>query len=137
MKNFDLKRPGRGKYYTYFNANPKKTETGDCVIRAISIFLDQTWYQTFDELVARGRDLALMPNSQRNYEAYLEAHHAKHVQTMFKGQRKHITGKAFAKAHKEGRYLLRMANHLSVCVDGILYDIWDVSDSCVYKAWER
>ena len=42
---------------------------------------------------------------------------------------------AFAKAHKEGRYVLRMSNHLSVLVDGCIYDTWDCSDKFVYKAW--
>ena len=42
-----------------------------------------------------------------------------------------MNGEKFCKLYPKGRYILCMANHLTACVDGIIYDTWDCSDKCV------
>lgn len=135
MENFTLERPKRGRHYVYFNANPKKLETSDCVIRALAVGLDKPWLKIYDDLTAYGRELGLMPNNNDCFIKYLEAHGAMPIQTIAK--RKHLwrDAWAFARAHRRGRYILHMRNHVSVIVNGIFYDIWDCSDRCVFKAW--
>ena len=36
--------------YSYYNANPYKIRVGDCVIRAISKALNQSWEDTYIDL---------------------------------------------------------------------------------------
>lgn len=135
MKNHELKKPSRGKHQVYYNANPKKNETGDCVIRAFAIAFDKTWYQVFDELTALARQEATIMDADDCWKPYLAKQKVEPVQTIRKGKHLWKDGTAFVKAHNEGRYILQMANHLSVSVDGVIYDIWDCSDKFVYKAW--
>lgn len=40
--------------YIYFNNNPLGKSTGDCVIRAISIALNQSWDETYWDLCECG-----------------------------------------------------------------------------------
>lgn len=40
--------------FHFYNANPKNKYTGDCVIRAISTALEQSWEQTIKELTELG-----------------------------------------------------------------------------------
>ena len=47
-----------------------------------------------------------------------------------------MNGKRFCRKYPKGKYLLRMAGHVTACVDGVIYDTWDCSGKCVYVAWE-
>ena len=136
MKNYELKQPSRGKHYAYFNANPKKRETDDCVIRALAIAFDLTWYDIYDALEKIGRDNATVQDSDDCWKAFIQKQNVEPIQTIHKGDRRRKRGLDFAKEHADGRYVLNMAGHLSVCVDGCIYDIFDCSDSMVYKAWK-
>ena len=135
MKNYELAKPSRGEHYAYFNANPCKRETGDCVIRAFAVAFDKSWYDIYDALSTMARNMATVPNADDCWKAYIDMQRVEPIQTIFRGKQKWKDGVAFAKAHKEGRYVLRMSNHLSVLVDGCIYDTWDCSDKFVYKAW--
>lgn len=42
----------------------------------------------------------------------------------------------FCNPHPTGSYILRMAGHLSSCVDGVILDTWDCRDKCVYNAYK-
>lgn len=55
----------------------------------------------------------------------------------FKAKRgvKRMTGEQFCKAYPTGRYLLRLAHHVTAVVNGNLIDTWDCSRKCVYGAW--
>jgi len=52
-----------------------------------------------------------------------------------KGQNR-MTGKELSKLNPNGKYIIRVAKHVSVLDCGKLLDTWDCSDSCVYFAWE-
>lgn len=45
---------------------------------------------------------------------------------------KRPTVEQFAKEHKNGKYVLSVANHVVGCVDGKYYDTWDSGDCCLY-----
>ena len=45
------------------NPNPLGKQTGDCVVRAISIALEQSWKRTYRELCDLGEIEAEMPNA--------------------------------------------------------------------------
>ena len=53
------------------NPNPLNKEVPDCVVRAISIALNQPWIQTFDELYSVARMDFNMPSADAVWGHYL------------------------------------------------------------------
>jgi hypothetical protein len=47
-----------------------------------------------------------------------------------------IKGSDFTEFHPKGTYILKMAGHITACVDGVILDTWDCSYRSVYTAWE-
>ena len=123
-----------GKRYVYYNANPADKVTNDCVIRALAVAFDKPWIDVFDELTSIARENFDVATSKDIYTKYLELHQAEYIKTMEKGK-KRLSGEDFARQYKSGIYILRMANHLTVCVGGVIYDTWDCSGKMVYNAW--
>ena len=54
------------------NLNPFGQDTGDCVIRAITLALNYNWFMVHDELSFLSRKMADMPSSNRVWKQYLK-----------------------------------------------------------------
>ena len=124
--------------YKYYQPNKKdiKDEYGDCVIRAFTKALDKSWIEVFDELVPVAREVQTMPNNRPAYEKYLQLNGLVYHGVSNKKGTTRPTVEKFAKEHKTGRYVLRIANHLVACVDGVYYDTWDCGYKSMYGYWE-
>ena len=124
-------------YFEYYNANPKGINVKDCVKRAISKAANMS-YRDVSLALNRYKKISGCDkfNNNKNYKDYLVKvlHAAKESYPAMAGFPR-MNGETFAKTHPSGRYVLRMAGHLSCCVDGIIYDTWDCSDKCVYMSW--
>lgn len=124
-------------YFEYYNANPKGLNVGDCVKRAISKASNIS-YRDVSLALNRYKKVtgASKFNSNENYKNYLtEVLHAKkETYQAIKGEDR-MSGYTFAKTHPTGRYVLRMARHLTACVDGVIYDTWNCLGKCVYMSW--
>lgn len=125
------------KYHKYRNENPKSKEVGDCVVRALATATDNSWDDVYRELCKIGFELKVMPNSDEAYTEYLIANGFERRKISIKKGSKRPTVLSFTKEHKEGLYILRVANHVTVCKEGIYYDTWDCGDSCVYSYWVK
>ena len=110
--------------FKYANPNPCKELVGDCVIRAISILLQQSWDQTYDELYLQGKQMCDMPSSNDVWAEYL----------FNKGYSRFIipdtcpscyTVKKFCHDNPKGEYLLAIGTHVVAVIDGNYYDTWD------------
>lgn len=55
------------------NPNPLGQHVGDCVVRALSIVLDQSWVKTYLEVCIQGLLLANMPSCNNVWGAYLRS----------------------------------------------------------------
>lgn len=121
-------------HYKYYNANPKNKKVDDCVVRSLALAYDKTWITVYDELTEIARKNFDVLNSKEVYSEYLGLHQAEYIKTMSKYQR--LSGNDFAEQHQEGVYVLRMAHHLTVCKQGIIYDTWDCTSKMVYNAWK-
>ncbi len=123
------------KVYVFENLNPEGKRMGDCEIRAIAKATGKPY-----EVIEHEIWLALGEVGYRHYcdagKIYLEKIKAKKLSFPAKAGQSRMDGETFAKTHPKGRYVLRMAHHLTACVDGKIYDIWDCSKRCVYGAWE-
>ena len=122
--------------FVYTNPNPNKKLVGDCVIRAVSIVLDQTWLETYDGITAVGRELRDMPSSNAVWDAYLRD----------KGYIKHIIPDTcpecyrvadFCWDHPSGDYLLATGTHVIAVLNGDYYDTWDSGDEVPIYFYER
>lgn len=113
-----------------FNNNPTSKIKGDCVIRSISIALDKSWIDVYDDLVLIGRKVKNIPNSKEVYEEYLNGYTS--ISQKVKKGEKRLTAGDFS---DNGTYILRQANHLTTIKDGVLCDSWDCRKRAVYKYW--
>lgn len=112
--------------YVYYNCNPAGAKVGDCVIRAISTALNQSWEKTYTELCVEGLQMYDMPNANAVWSSYLRS----------KGYKRYVipntcpdcyTIGQFAEDNPQGTYILATGTH-AVCVkDSCVLDSWDSS----------
>lgn len=123
------------KYHEYKNENPLKKETSDCVIRALTTATGESWDDIYNQLCKIGFELKVTPTSKESWERLLTQKGFVRYTISNKKGTKRPTVLSFTKEHKEETYILQVANHLTVCKDGIYYDIWDCGDSSLYSYW--
>ena len=114
------------KMYSFVNVNPCKKLLGDCVVRAISLALDQSWDKTYIDLCIEGLMQCDMPNSNAVFASYL----------LSKGFKKYpildtMTFKQFAERYPNGTYVVATGSHIACIKNSTLYDNWDSSDESV------
>lgn len=112
--------------YSYYNANPYKIRVGDCVIRAISKALNQSWEDTYIDLTIQGYLMGDLLSSNAVWGAYLKS----------KGFTRDIisndcpecyTIEDFCNENPKGTYIIGTGTH-AVCVeDGCVFDTWNSS----------
>ena len=116
------------------NPNPMNKEVPDCVVRAISIALNQPWIQTFDELYSVARAEFNMPSSDSVWGRYL----------YFKGFEpfilpscpRCITIDQFTKEFPYGIYIIGTGSHAVAIIDGNFYDSWDSGQEICSFFWK-
>lgn len=112
--------------YIFVNKNPDGLKIGDCVVRAISTALNQSWERTYIGLCVEGFLFADMPNSNAVWDSYLRS----------QGFKRHslpdtcpacYTVADFAAEHPDGVYVVATGSH-AVCVKhGDIMDNWNSS----------
>jgi hypothetical protein len=136
--------------FTKANYNPTDKKVGDCVVRAIMKATGQTWLTTYKELCAIGEQNYSMPNDKTTYEKYLEAKgwlKQKMPKQGIVGIRmmggvkgsyqtyKRYTVVEFADENPKGTYIISVANHMTVLVNGELFDTWNCGNKSVGNYW--
>jgi len=118
-----------------FNAHPKGIKTTDCVVRAITTATNSDYLEVRRELNKKKKELdfSSYKDTQLLYE-YLKGY-PRLIFKPVKGEPR-IKGSDFTKLHPKGTYILKMAGHITACVDGVIFDTWDCSYRSVYTAWE-
>jgi len=121
--------------YKEFNAHPKGIKTGDCVVRAIATATNQDYLECRRELNQKKCELGFDGYKDT---VFLYKYFEKNPRLIFKAIKgePRIKGSDFTELHPKGTYILKMAGHITVCIDGIIYDTWDCSYRSVYTAWE-
>ena len=122
--------------FKYKNKNKLGRIVGDCVIRAISTLLNQTWDETYIGIVIQGFISADMPSSDDVWGDYL----------IYKGYERCVlphncpdclTVREFAERYDTGRYLLFVDGHVVAVVNGEYYDTWDSGDKVVIYFFQK
>ena len=123
--------------FVKLNLNPFDLDTGDCVIRALTLALNYNWFMVHDELCFLSRKMADMPSSNRVWKQYL-ANKGFKEQMVQNTCPNCVTVERFAGAHPKGRYILSTCEytkatesivvtgtHVVAVIDGDYYDTWD------------
>ena len=115
--------------YKYMNKNPYNNQVDDCVVRSISTAEGISWDEAYDKLSNSARNLGLMMNSVEAIEEYLDERYKRACHYS-------RTVGEFLEGHSKGTYLITMQGHITVIIDGILYDTFDCRDRRMWCVWE-
>lgn len=118
-----------------FNAHPKGIKTTDCVVRAISKATNIEYMECRRKLNQLKRDWGFTSYKDTKF---LYKYFDGYPRLIFKAVRgePRLKGSDFSVLHPIGTFVLKMAGHVTVCVDGVILDIWDCTYRSVYTAWE-
>lgn len=112
--------------YSYYNANPYKIRVGDCVIRAISKALNQSWEDTYIDLTIQGYLMGDLLSSNAVWGAYLK--NKGFIRDIVSNDCPECyTIEDFCNEYPKGTYIIGTGTH-AVCVeDGCVFDTWNSS----------
>ena len=116
------------------NPNPLGKQTGDCVIRAICIALEQSWKRTYRELCELGEVEAEMPNTNSVWGLYLKQHGAEQF-LLPESCPQCMTVRAFCERYPEGVYVIGTGTHAVACIDGDYLDSFDSGSETPAYFW--
>lgn len=115
--------------YKFYNANSRGNFVNDCVVRAISVAEGKTWDETYEELSDIAQHEGILLDDVNFVENYLDERY-KRVPHCAK-----IVGELLEE-YPKGVYLITMEGHITVAIDGILYDIFDCRNRRIWCVWE-
>lgn len=121
--------------YKYLNKNPLNLNTGDCVIRAISTVLDDSWDNVYVDLSRKGLSMFRILTDNGVWGAFLRD------KGFIRGSVDNscpacYTIRDFAFDNPEGAYVLGTGNHAVALIDGTYYDTSDCGDETVLYYWK-
>lgn len=122
--------------YQFLNLHPDGKIVRDCVKRALSFCSDISYNEVSLMLNRLKKETGCKKfNEDKNWKKFVKNMGWEKLSfPVVKGYSR-MNGERFCEYYPKGTYLLRMAHHLSVCKDGVIYDIWNCSEKCVYNAW--
>ena len=125
----------RNKYY---NPNPAKKETGDCVVRAICAATGMSWDDVFTGLCTVAFRAKSMPSCKSAYSEYLTELGFSRTPISNKKGSKRPTVDDMAKRSKDGAvYVCEVAGHLVTARDGAYLDLWECGHKSLYGYWTK
>lgn len=113
--------------YSFYNPNPQGNRVGDCVIRAISKALNQTWEETYIELCLLGYIMGDWGSSNAVWNTYLKSKGFKR-DVIPDEKSDFYTIQDFCKEHPQGIYVIGTGSHAVCVVDGTIFDTWMSGD---------
>lgn len=123
--------------FTYYNANPKGRITSDCVCRAISTALNQSWEITMIEMAKMACQAGYDPADPKGFDLYLKSKGWKKMKQPRKADNTKYTGSEFCKEFK-GVCIANIGGHHTVCIkDGKVHDIWDSTYKTIGNYWVK
>lgn len=114
--------------YRFYNANARGNFVNDCVIRAISVAEGKTWDKTYEELSSLAQEDGILLDDVNFVEDYLDDRY----------KRVPHKAKTVGEVIEEfpiGIYLVTMEGHITVIIDGVLYDTFDCRNRPIRCIW--
>lgn len=115
--------------YKFHNANSKGRFVNDRVVRAISVAEGKTWDETYDELSDIAQSEGILLDDVKFVDNYLDKRYKRvpHYSS---------TVGEFIEEFPKGVYLITVPGHITVAVDGVVYDVFDCRNRTIWAVWE-
>ena len=123
--------------YRELKLNPKGIKTGDCAIRAVAAALSASWDNAYKQLADAGFRLKVSMSETEAVESVLLNNGFSIGKIKVPRGSHRPTVASFTREHPDWVSVLRVANHLVACSNGIYVDIWDSGECSVYKYWYK
>ena len=121
--------------FRYYNSNPNKNKTSDCVVRSISTALNKSWEDVLKELTEYALKHKHFPNCQEIYEIYLKDNKwKKHNAPHKRNGDVYLLGEWLKKFGDEAIVTID-DDHLTYVNNHIVYDIWNCTENEVGVFW--
>lgn len=123
--------------FKYWNVNPKKYITSDCVARSITMATGNNYEDVVMGIAKIQCEICRC--GKEDYETYLERIGWEKQRQPKKSNGKKYTIDEFCKkmAKPNKSYVVSCANHLTCIVDRRIYDTWNCGYKSVGNYWER
>ncbi len=115
--------------FKYYNRNPHNEKLPDCVCRAISLATDTDYYDVMQLM----NDNGILKNCDELCVDCYSKMLSEIGYRMYNGRNN--TVEDIAKHYPNKRLLLRLEGHLTCCIDGVCYDLWDCTKEPVDVYW--
>lgn len=115
--------------YKKYNINPDKKTLPDCVCRAISLATGSNYNDVMHMLSMNGLDNNCEDLCVDCYAHILDD--IGYLQIDAEGK----TVSELCQEHKNDTLIVRIEGHLTCCINGNCYDIWDCTDKKADKYW--
>lgn len=116
------------------NPNPKRKNVPDCVIRALVIALNKSWYDVHDELCELSREECSVTCDDNVWGRYL--YQMGFEPFLLPGTCPScITIKRFCIMYPHGTYIIGTGSHAVAVIDGNYYDSWDSGNEIPSFFW--
>lgn len=142
------------KTFHFYNANPKGKMTTDCVIRAISTALKQSYEQTIIEMAKMTVDTGLMLNENKCIDKYLQSKGWIKCKQPKKLDGTKYTGKEFCQTlthpiYSEELHLTDRSfeinnlianiggHHIVAIMSGQIWDTWNSENGSIGIVWVK
>lgn len=140
--------------FHFYNSNPKGKMTADCVVRAISIVLNQSWEQTLQELTDMAIKTGYMVNTNECMDKYMQSKGYICCKQPRKEDNTKYTGEEFCrtlmhpiysedlkltdKDFEINRILVNIGGHHTVAIiSGQVWDTWNSTQGTIGKVWVK
>lgn len=124
--------------FVKYNANPKGKKAGDCVIRAISKALNQSWEKTYSDLCELGLKQCMMPNDKRVFEKYLKLKGwVKCSEPRTWDNHKQMICQAVPFIKDKKLIIYAGSLHVTYVDNQTLYDTWDCRMKTMHTYWRK
>lgn len=119
-----------------YNPNPDGKSVGDCVVRALTILIEDSWENVYIDLCMQGFFSHDMPSSNAVWGKYLRAN----------GFKRYIlpdtcpdcyTISDFCNDYPRGKYMVATGSHVVAIIDGNYYDTGDSGNEVPLYYWRK
>lgn len=141
-------------YFHFHNANLKGKMTSDCVVRAVTMVLNQPYEQTLREMAEMTIKTGYMLNENKGIEAYMKSKGWTKCKQPKKYDGTKYTGKEFCrtlmhptyseelqltdKSFEINRILANIGGHHTVAImSGQIWDTWNSADGSIGIVWVK
>lgn len=118
----------KSKKFKYLNLNPQKREVDDCVVRAIALATQTSWYETYIMLSDLAMKDCVLLNDSNFVEKFLDDNFTKEQHMCKKCTIDDIS-------LPNGVFLITIQGHITCIIDNCVYDTWDCRDEIVWGLW--